>query len=159
MFQIWCKVINNDWRSLDLPATYPTCEAAIQALEAYRKEHNDTAQRDGRYVKEIGGPNTVIVDIKGLGEEVIETEDYKVTLLIQKRIKSKYRVGQVVMTLDHNPKFTGPHTDPQYRIDKSIQTIERVWQGEDKLIWYGFKNTNQQLPEIWMRALRPEEYA
>ena len=81
--------------------------------------------------------------------------------------KPKFRVGQFVMALDHNPKWdpTFPSTNKEpYRIDKAVVRITRaIPVGKPSALSSDFYFShdgvqgNYSIPEVWFRALRPEE--
>jgi len=80
------------------------------------------------------------------------------TLVDRQPALPKFRVGQFVMSLGPNPKWDSTNGTP-YRIDKAVVRITRVvFVGTAKPYYiHSGLNGNSSIPEVWFRALRPEE--
>jgi len=75
--------------------------------------------------------------------------------------KPKFRVGQFVMALTNNPKWDSVNGEP-YRIDKAVVRITQFTtsnfpKGSPFCYSHNGKEGNYSIPEVWFRALRPEE--
>jgi predicted nuclease with TOPRIM domain len=75
--------------------------------------------------------------------------------------KPKFRVGQYVVALTNNSKWDSVNGEP-YRIDKAVVRITSVTtnifpKGSPFCYSHNGKEGDYSIPEVWFRALRPEE--
>ncbi len=81
----------------------------------------------------------------------------------------KFRVGQYVVALTNNPKWDSANGEP-YRIDKGIVRITKItptgqpfseWETSKTASKFCYSHNGKEgdysIPEVWFRALRPEE--